>query len=42
MRLVAEAREQEPELSLTAAVKPIGTRVGINCDTFAVRRRTPR
>jgi transposase len=29
MRLVAEAREEDPELSLTAAVKRIATRVGI-------------
>ncbi len=34
MRLVAEAREQEPELSLNAAVKRIGPRVGINPDTL--------
>jgi transposase len=34
LRLVAEAREQEPELSLTAAVKRMGPRVGINCDTL--------
>ncbi len=32
MRLVAE--EQEPELSLTAAVKRIGPRVGVNVDTL--------
>lgn len=32
MRLVAEAREQEPELSLNAAVMRIGTRVGVNLD----------
>jgi transposase-like protein len=34
MRLVAEAREQEPELSLTAAVKRIGPRIGVNVDTL--------
>ena len=34
MRLVAEAREQDPELSLNAAVKRIGQRVGVNPDTL--------
>jgi transposase len=34
LRLVVEAREQEPELSVTAAVKRIGSRVGINPDTL--------
>jgi transposase len=34
IRLVAEAREQEPGLSLTAAVGRIGPRVGINVDTL--------
>jgi len=34
MRLVQEAREQEPGLSLNAAVKRIGPRVGINPDTL--------
>ncbi len=34
MRLVAEAWEQEPELSLTAAVKRIGPRVGVSVDTL--------
>jgi len=33
-RLVLEAREQEPELSLNAAVHRIGTRVGVNPDTL--------
>jgi transposase-like protein len=33
-RLVREAREQEPGLSLNAAVKRIGPRVGINPDTL--------
>ncbi len=33
-RLVAEAREQDPSLSLSAAVKRIGPRVGINADTL--------
>jgi hypothetical protein len=35
MRLVAEAREQEPDLSLNAAVLRIGPRVAVNADTFA-------
>jgi transposase len=34
MRLVAEAREQDNDLSLNAAVKRIGPRVGINPDTL--------
>jgi transposase len=34
VRLVAEAREQESDLSLNAAVKRIGPRVGINADTL--------
>jgi transposase len=34
IRLVLEAREQEPELSLVAATKRIGGRVGINADTL--------
>lgn len=34
MRLVAEAREQEPELSLNAAVTRIGSRIGVNPDTL--------
>src|SRR5664280_1566643 len=33
-RLVAEAREQEPDLSLTTAVKRIGPRVGVQPDTL--------
>jgi transposase-like protein len=33
-RLVAEAREQEPGLSLTAAVARIAPRVGVNPDTL--------
>jgi transposase-like protein len=33
-RLVFEAREQEPGLSLTAAVARIGPRVGVNADTL--------
>ena len=33
-RLVAEAQEQDPELSLNAAVKRIGERVGVNPDTL--------
>src|SRR3954468_9076058 len=34
VRLVLEAREQEPELSLNAAVLRIGRRVGVNKDTL--------
>lgn len=33
-RLVREAMEQEPDLSLNAAVKRIGPRVGVNADTL--------
>lgn len=33
-RLVVEAREQEPALSLNAAVKRIGPRVGVQPDTL--------
>jgi transposase-like protein len=33
-RLVQEAREQDPDLSLNAAVKRIGPRVGVNADTL--------
>ena len=33
-RLVAEAREQEPGLSMNAAVLRIGPRVGVNTDTL--------
>jgi len=33
-RLVVEAREQEPGLSLNAAVKRIGLRVGVQPDTL--------
>ena len=33
-RLVAEAREQEPALSLNAAVQRIGPRVGVQPDTL--------
>ena len=33
-RLVAEAREQEPGLSMNAAVLRIGPRVGVNPDTL--------
>jgi len=33
-RLVVEAREQEPGLSLNAAVKRIGPRVGVQPDTL--------
>ena len=34
MRLVQEAREQDPELSVSAAVARIGARVGVNADTL--------
>ncbi len=34
MRLVREAQEADPELSLNAAVKRIGSRVGVNADTL--------
>jgi transposase-like protein len=34
VRLVLEAREQEPELSLNVAVLRIGPRVGVNQDTL--------
>ena len=34
VRLVLEAREQEPDLSLNAAVLRIGPRVGVNKDTL--------
>jgi transposase len=34
MRLVAEARREDPELSLNAAVVRVGTRVGVNPDTL--------
>jgi len=34
MRLVAEARKEDPELSLNQAVVRIGQRVGVNADTL--------
>ena len=34
MRLVQEAREQDSELSVNAAVVRIGARVGVNADTL--------
>jgi transposase len=34
VRLVSEAREQEPDLSLNAAVLRIGPRVGVNKETL--------
>ena len=34
MRLVAEARREDPELSLNAAVVRVGSRVGVNADTL--------
>jgi transposase-like protein len=33
-RLVREAQDEDPELSLNAAVHRIGTRVGVNPDTL--------
>jgi hypothetical protein len=34
MRLVAEARQEDPELSMHQAVLRIGSRVGVNADTI--------
>jgi len=34
MRLVAEARQEDPDLSLNGAVVRIGQRVGVNADTL--------
>lgn len=34
MRLVGEARQEDPELSLNGAVVRIGQRVGVNPDTL--------
>lgn len=34
IRLVSEARREDPELSLNAAVVRIGQRVGVNADTL--------
>ena len=34
MRLVSEAREQDPELTLNAAVQRVGQRVGVVPDTL--------
>jgi transposase len=34
MRLVQEARREDPELSLNQAVVRVGTRVGVNVDTL--------
>jgi transposase len=34
MRLVHEAREEDPELSMHQAVRRIGARVGVNADTL--------
>ncbi|MGH3951751.1 MAG: transposase [Pseudonocardiaceae bacterium] len=34
MRLVREAQEADPELSLNAGVQRIGSRVGVNADTL--------
>lgn len=34
MRLVAEARKEDVELSLNAAVHRLGSRVGVNADTL--------
>ena len=37
VRLVQEARVEEPTLSVTAAVARIGTKVGVNPDTLRSR-----
>jgi transposase len=34
MRLVVEARKEDPDLSLNAAVVRVGQRVGVNADTL--------
>lgn len=34
VRLVQEAREEDPDLTVTTAVKRIGPRVGVNADTL--------
>ena len=34
IRLVQEARQEEPELSVTAAVTRIGSKIGVNPDTL--------
>jgi transposase len=34
MRLVQEARKEDPDLSLNAAVVRVGARVGVNADTL--------
>ena len=34
MRLVAEARKEDPELSMNQAVLRVGQRVGVNADTL--------
>jgi transposase len=34
MQLVAEARQEDPDLSLNGAVVRIGQRVGVNADTL--------
>jgi len=34
VRLVVEARKEDPNLSVTAAVKRIGARTGVNADTL--------
>ena len=34
IRLVLEAREEDPDLSLNAAVERIGPRLGVNKDTL--------
>ena len=38
IRLVQEARQEEPELSVTAAVTRIGARIGVNPDIDAGKR----
>lgn len=42
MRLVAEARKEDPGLSLNRAVVRIGQRVGVNPDTMRVGASRPR
>jgi transposase len=42
VRLVYEARKEDPELSLNAAVVRVGQRVGVNADTLRARLPTGR
>ncbi len=41
VRLVHEAREEDPELSMHQSVQRIGSRVGVNADTCAARESRP-